>query len=225
MEAVTQRLVRRDLGLIKLFDPPFDKSNLNPGYIKGYVPGVRENGGQYTHGAVWTARAIAELGQNDLAWELLSILNPIRHSTTPTQAATYKVEPYVVAADIYGAPPHVGRGGWTWYTGSAGLIYRLITETLLGLSREGDKLRIQPRIPAHWPGFKLHYRFRETMYHITIKQATRPSTTSARLATAAPPAQFVKLTDDRQDHHLELRFDIESTPAPPLESPEPAHAK
>jgi cellobiose phosphorylase len=214
MQAVTQRLVHRDLGLIKLFDPPFNNSNLNPGYIKGYVPGVRENGGQYTHGAVWTVRAAAELGQNDLAWELLSILNPIQHSATPAQATTYKVEPYVVAADIYGEPPHVGRGGWTWYTGSAGLIYRLITESLLGISREGDKLRIQPRLPAHWPGFKLHYRYRETMYHITIKSARGAATKSTQ-------TQPIKLTDDRHDHNLEFEVAINSSPPQPAEVHEP----
>ena len=133
MEAVDQRLVRRDHALIQLLDPPFDKSNLNPGYIKGYVPGVRENGGQYTHGAIWAAMAFAALGDSRRAWELLAMINPVNHAKSPEAIATYKVEPYVVAADVYALSPHTGRGGWTWYTGSAGWMYRLIVESLLGL--------------------------------------------------------------------------------------------
>ena len=113
MQAVDQRLIRRDAGLIQLFDPPFDKSALNPGYIKGYVPGVRENGGQYTHAAIWTAMAFALMGETDRAWELFALLNPVHHGATPDQIATYKVEPYVVAADVYAIAPHIGRGGWT----------------------------------------------------------------------------------------------------------------
>ncbi len=144
MEAVDRRLVRRDHGLIQLLDPPFDKSALNPGYIKGYVPGVRENGGQYTHGAIWAAMAFASLGDARRAWELLAMINPVNHAGSPEAIATYKVEPYVVAADVYAVPPHTGRGGWTWYTGSAGWMYRLIVESLLGLRLEEDKLRLCP---------------------------------------------------------------------------------
>ena len=125
MEAVDKRLVRRDHALIQLLDPPFDKSDLNPGYIKGYVPGVRENGGQYTHGAIWAAMAFAALGDSRRAWELLAMINPVNHARSPEAIATYKVEPYVVAADVYALSPHTGRGGWTWYTGSAGWMYRL----------------------------------------------------------------------------------------------------
>ena len=140
MDSVERRLVRRDEGLIRLFDPPFDTSALEPGYIKGYVPGVRENGGQYTHAAVWTVMAFAEMGDAERAWELFSLLNPISHAGTPEAVGVYKVEPYVVAADVYALPPHTGRGGWTWYTGSAGWMYRLIVETLLGLRLEGGRL-------------------------------------------------------------------------------------
>ncbi|HZC35416.1 MAG TPA: hypothetical protein VE242_07370, partial [Chthoniobacterales bacterium] len=168
MEAVDKRLVRRESKLIQLFDPPFDRSDLNPGYIKGYVPGVRENGGQYTHAAVWTVIAFALLGDHDRAWELVALLNPINHSATPAQIDTYKVEPYVIAADVYAVEPHTGRGGWTWYTGSAGWTYRLLTETLLGLNREGDQLRLIPRLPKSWTTCKIHYRYRQTLYHITI---------------------------------------------------------
>jgi cellobiose phosphorylase len=148
MDAVDQRLVRRDHALIQLLDPPFDKSELNPGYIKGYVPGVRENGGQYTHGAIWAAMAFAALGDSRRAWELLAMINPVNHARSPEGIATYKVEPYVVAADVYALPPHNGRGGWTWYTGSAGWMYRLILESLLGISINIDIMTFNPCLPA-----------------------------------------------------------------------------
>jgi cyclic beta-1,2-glucan synthetase len=135
MAALDTHLVRRDAGLIQLLDPPFDRSALEPGYIKGYVPGVRENGGQYTHAAIWAVMAFARLGERTRAWELFDMINPINHGRTAADIATYKVEPYVIAADVYGVSPHVGRGGWTWYTGSAGWMYRLILESLLGLHR------------------------------------------------------------------------------------------
>ncbi len=165
-----ERLVRRDHALIQLLDPPFDKSDLNPGYIKGYVPGVRENGGQYTHAAIWAAMAFAALGDSRRAWELLAMINPVNHARSPEGIATYKVEPYVVAADVYALSPHTGRGGWTWYTGSAGWMYRLIVESLLGLRLEVDKLRFAPCLPADWKTFKVHYRYRETVYHIAVLQ-------------------------------------------------------
>ena len=172
MDAVDRRLVRRDHALIQLLDPPFDKSNLNPGYIKGYVPGVRENGGQYTHAAIWAAMAFAALGDRLRAWELLAMINPVNHARSPEEIATYKVEPYVVAADVYALSPHTGRGGWTWYTGSAGWMYRLIVESLLGLRLEVDKLRVAPCLPADWKEFTFHYRYRETLYHISILQVS-----------------------------------------------------
>ena len=125
MNAVDQRLVHRNEALIQLLDPPFDKSNLDPGYIRGYVPGVRENGGQYTHAAVWAAMAFAELGDSKRAWELMNMINPVNHAQSAARVDIYKVEPYVVSADLYARPPHRGRGGWSWYTGSAGWTYRL----------------------------------------------------------------------------------------------------
>jgi cellobiose phosphorylase len=170
MEAVDKYLVRRDDALIQLLYPPFDKSSLNPGYIKGYVPGVRENGGQYTHGAVWTTMAFAALGDSRRAWELLSMINPVNHGKSVEGIERYKVEPYVVAADVYAVSPHTGQGGWTWYTGSAAWMYRLIVESLLGLKLETDKLSFSPCIPAKWDGFTVHYRFRETIYHIQVMQ-------------------------------------------------------
>ncbi|HEU4793556.1 MAG TPA: protein ndvB, partial [Nitrolancea sp.] len=170
MDAVYRRLVRRDYALIQLLDPPFDKSHLNPGYIKGYVPGVRENGGQYTHGALWAVMAFAALGDSARAWELFTMINPVSHAGSSQGVGVYKVEPYVVAADVYALSPHTGRGGWTWYTGSAGWMYRLIVESLLGLRLEVDALSFAPCIPADWTEFKVHYRDRETVYHITVRQ-------------------------------------------------------
>jgi cyclic beta-1,2-glucan synthetase len=138
MHALDQRLVDENAGLIKLLTPPFDDKGPNPGYIRGYLPGVRENGGQYTHGAIWAVMAFAEMGETRRAWQLLAAINPINHSLTREAAERYKVEPYVMTADIYSVTPHVGRGGWSWYTGSAGWAYRLIVESLLGITRHGD---------------------------------------------------------------------------------------
>jgi len=207
MEAVDQRLVCRDHGLIQLLDPPFDKSNLNPGYIKGYVPGVRENGGQYTHGAIWAAMAFAALGDSRRAWELLAMINPVNHARSPEGMATYKVEPYVVAADVYALPPHIGRGGWTWYTGSAGWMYRLIVESLLGLRLEVDKLRFAPCLPADWKAFKVHYRYRETVYHIAVLQTHAANGEMSVTGDGVErPDRAIPLVDDRQEHSVEVRI-------------------
>jgi cyclic beta-1,2-glucan synthetase len=208
MQAVDERLVRREKKLIQLFDPPFDRSDLNPGYIKGYVPGVRENGGQYTHAAIWTVIAFALLGDHDRAWELAALLNPINHGATATQIATYKVEPYVIAADVYAVAPHTGRGGWTWYTGSAGWMYRLLIETLLGLNREGNRLRLTPRIPKNWTSCKIHYRYRQTPYHITISRAPYGSWDSGQtiLDGSQIADQSILLVDDGREHSVEVRL-------------------
>ena len=208
MQSVDHRLVRRDAGLIQLFDPPFDTSALNPGYIKGYIPGVRENGGQYTHGALWTAMAFARMGDTERAWELFAMLNPVHHGATSKQIATYKVEPYVVAADVYGVDPHTGRGGWTWYTGSAGLMYRLLIETLLGINREGDQLRLVPRMPAAWTTYKIHYRFRQTVYHIIITRQAPDTMTEdqLRLDGKLLTGGVLPLIDDQREHSVEFRI-------------------
>jgi cellobiose phosphorylase len=200
--------VRRDDRLILLLDPPFDKSDLNPGYIKGYVPGVRENGGQYTHSAIWTVMATAAMGDCERAWELFALINPIAHGSTPEQIATYRAEPYVVAADVYGVAPHTGRGGWTWYTGSAGWMYRMLTESLLGLYLEVDKLRFAPCFPGDWESFRIHYRFRETFYHITIHRGSRAAAATARIKLdgAELADDFLTLVDDRRDHHVEVEM-------------------
>ena len=205
MEALDARLVRRDQGLIQLLDPPFDTSDLNPGYIKGYVPGVRENGGQYTHAAIWAAMAFAALGDRRRAWELFSMINPIHHARSPEAVATYKVEPYVVAADVYAVSPHIGRGGWTWYTGSAGWLYRLIVESLLGLRLEVDTLHVAPCLPTDWHGFTLRYRYRETVYHIAVTQL--PGGDGKTRVTVDGVEQLdpaIPLVDDRREHAVEV---------------------
>jgi cellobiose phosphorylase len=207
MNAVAQRLLRHEAELIQLFDPPFDKSSLNPGYVKGYIPGVRENGGQYTHAGVWTAMAFALMGENDRAWELFTLLNPISHSATPKQIAAYKVEPYVIAADIYAVAPHTGRGGWTWYTGSAGWMYRLLLETLLGVKLEGDQLRLTPCLPRSWTTYKIHYRYRQTVYHITITRLAADGVVSNQLFLDGNElaSETVPLADDHGEHSVELK--------------------
>jgi cellobiose phosphorylase len=207
MQSVDQRLVRRNAGLIQLFDPPFDKSPLNPGYIKGYIPGVRENGGQYTHGAIWTAMAFALLGECERAWELFALLNPIHHGGTPQQIAVYKVEPYVVASDVYAVAPHTGRGGWTWYTGSAGWMYRFLVEALLGVNLEGDQLRLAPHLPRTWTTFKIHYRYRQTVYHITITHLAADSADANVLSLDGQEicGKTIPLRDDRHEHSVELK--------------------
>ena len=215
MESVDKYLVRRDDALIQLLDPPFnspnDKSNPNPGYIKGYVPGVRENGGQYTHGAIWAAMAFAALGDSRRAWELLTMINPIHHGNTPEAIEKYKVEPYVMAADVYAVKPHTGRGGWTWYTGSAAWMYRLIVESLLGFKLETDRLSFAPCLPAHWEGFTVHYRFRETIYHIRViqkqgaeKEGGKYFTTTIAVDGVAQPGKAIVLVDDGQEHGVEI---------------------
>jgi cellobiose phosphorylase len=169
MEAVYQRLVKPDDQMILLFTPPFDQTERDPGYIKGYPPGIRENGGQYTHAAIWAVWAFAKLGDGDRAGELFQLLNPIYHADLAEKANHYRVEPYVVAADVYGAEPYTGRGGWTWYTGSAGWMYRLGIEGILGLCREGERLRIEPCIPKNWPAYEINYRFESTEYQIRVE--------------------------------------------------------
>jgi cellobiose phosphorylase len=196
MSALDKYLVRRKDALIQLLEPPFDKTQLNPGYIKGYVPGVRENGGQYTHAAIWAAMAYASLGDSTHAWELLNIINPVNHSNSPKEIARYKVEPYVVAADVYAVTPHIGRGGWTWYTGSAGWMYRLIMESLLGLRLEVDKLYIEPCLPTEWERYKVLYRYRETTYHITIIQLHGNDVKNYN--------NIITLADDHQEHSIEV---------------------
>ena len=206
---VSERLVDRGNCLIKLFDPPFDKSDMNPGYIKGYVPGVRENGGQYTHAAIWSAMAFAALGDTSRAWELTNLINPVNHGMTAAGIATYKVEPYVMAADVYGVSPHAGRGGWTWYTGSAGWMYRLITESLLGLRLEINKLYIEPNVPEDWTEFEMIYRYRNTEYHITLRPASDTHAKGTLIVDGVTQAgAALALVDDLQVHEVDMYYGV-----------------
>ncbi len=207
MEAVRRRLVQTEDNLVLLFTPPFDKTPRDPGYIKGYLPGIRENGGQYTHAALWSAWAFAELGRPETAEKLFRMLNPIYHSGTPADVERYKVEPYVVAADIYSVAPHTGRGGWTWYTGSAAWMYRLGVEGILGLQRAGAGLIIEPHIPAGWPGYEVIYRFGNATYHICARRG------SARDVDGAPgmmvdgetvPRNLLPLHEDGKVHQVQI---------------------
>jgi cellobiose phosphorylase len=185
-----------------------DRSNPNPGYIQGYPPGVRENGGQYTHGAVWAGWAFCRLGRGNRAGELLHLLNPIYHADTPDQAQRYRMEPYVMAADVYSAPQHLGRGGWTWYTGSAAWFYRLALEAVLGLGREGQTLWIDPVIPAHWPGYQVHYRFGRACYRIHVRNpdGVERGVRSITVDGQEAPGGEIALLDDGEEHEVEVEM-------------------
>ena len=207
MQAVDEKLVQRDHGLIRLLEPAFDRANLDPGYIRGYAPGVRENGGHYTHGAIWVAMAFAALGERERAWELAAMLNPVHRTRTPEGMQAYGAEPYVVAADIYALDPNAGRGGWTWYTGSAGWLYRLILESLLGLVREDDRLRFTPCLPADWRGYSIRYTYGATVYEIDLRQLPRGDDAGARAIRVivdgvVRPDGSVALIDDRAQHRV-----------------------
>ncbi|HEX6834692.1 MAG TPA: cyclic beta 1-2 glucan synthetase, partial [Rudaea sp.] len=202
-EACT-RLVRERERLVQLFDPPFDKGALDPGYIKGYIPGTRENGGQYTHAAVWLAMACAAAGRVERAWELLRMIDPVSHGDSAQAIATYRIEPYVVAADVYFAHGYEGRGGWSWYTGSAGWMFRLITESLLGIARRGDRLRIEPRLPADWPGYRVVYKFGKTAYTIDVVVQEAHEKAAVVLHGEAQSAREIELIDDGVDRTIDV---------------------
>jgi cyclic beta-1,2-glucan synthetase len=206
MDAVRMQLVRRDAGVIKLLEPPFDTSALEPGYIKGYLPGVRENGGQYTHAALWTVMALARLGNGDEAVELFHMLNPINHTRTPADVERYQVEPYVVAADVYTRAPHVGRGGWTWYTGSSAWMYRLGLESILGVERRGAVLSVAPCIPGAWPGFTVRLQHGSSRYTITVENPGRHNrgVASATLDGVAVAAHAIPWLDDGKPHEVRI---------------------
>ena len=208
MAAVDENLILRDDGLALLFTPPFDKTTLEPGYIKGYPPGIRENGGQYTHAAIWSVQALAKLGDGDKAAELLSLLNPINHARTWAAAQRYKVEPYVVCADVYSVPPHVGRGGWTWYTGSAGWMYRAGLESILGFTVEGATLRLDPCVPQAWREFEIAFRHHTTRYEVSVENHAGVCRGIARLELddqALPHGSTrIALVDDGATHHVRV---------------------
>lgn len=215
MQAAADRLVDREAGLIQLLDPPFNKMPNDPGYIKGYLPGIRENGGQYTHGILWFIRAMAELGNGTEATRLLEMISPISHTRDATGVGTYKAEPYVIAADVYSQPPHAGRAGWSWYTGSAGWMWRVAVESILGITlKDGDKLVIDPRISAQWPECRVTYRLpgSETTYEISIEnptgreQGVRSATLDDQPCEVADGAATIPLTNDGQTHQVIVRL-------------------
>jgi cyclic beta-1,2-glucan synthetase len=204
VNAVRTHLMRRDAQIVLLLTPPFDRMSHDPGYIKGYLPGVRENGGQYTHAVTWTIIALARLGMGDEAMELFHMINPINHTRTPAASDQYRVEPYAIAADVYAHPMHVGRGGWTWYTGSAGWMYQAAIRHLLGVQRRGSTLAVNPCIPAIWPEYSVDWTIGRTRYRITVKNPDHRShgVASASLDGARVDARAVPLVDDGGDHQL-----------------------
>ena len=213
MQSAYNYLVRKEDKLIQLFDPPFNNTDIkagnimNPGYIKGYVPGVRENGGQYTHAAIWMIMAFAQLKDHKRTWELLQMINPLNHGSTAADIAKYKVEPYVMAADVYQVAPHNGRGGWTWYTGSAGWMYQLIIESFLGLKRHDNILHFAPCIPEEWPSLKIHYRYKETMYHISfVRSTSNNNVTNVLVDGIEQTNKNVLLINDGLQHEVEVRL-------------------
>ncbi len=217
MAAVSDQLIRREAGLALLFTPPFDHTAREPGYIKGYPPGLRENGGQYTHGALWSVMAFADLGQGSRAGDLLAMLNPVNRTATRADVHRYKVEPYVVAADVYSVAPHVGRGGWTWYTGSAGWMYRAGLESILGLRVQGDRLKLLPCIPDHWPRVEISYRHRSSRYEIVIENPQQVSAGVASLEVDGSPqidvAHGIALVDDGGVHRVNVLLGTRSSGA------------
>jgi cyclic beta-1,2-glucan synthetase len=206
MNAVRTHLVRRDAQLVLLLTPPFDRMRHDPGYIKGYVPGVRENGGQYTHAAVWTVIALARLGMGDEAMELFHMLNPINHMRSAEDAERYRTEPFAVAADVYAHPMHVGRGGWTWYTGSAGWLYQAAIHALLGLHRGGRTLSVEPCIPSVWRDYSVSWNFRGTSYRFTVENPDHQShgVASATLDGVAVDPRAIPLAEDGGRHEVRI---------------------
>jgi cyclic beta-1,2-glucan synthetase len=206
LDAVRTHLVRRDLGVVLLLAPPFDRSAQDPGYIRGYPPGVRENGGQYTHAAAWFVMAVARQGNGDEAAELFHMLNPVNHARTTAAAERYRAEPYVVASDVYAHPAHAGRGGWSWYTGSAAWLYRVALESILGLRRRGAVFAVDPCIPSSWPTCEIAWRHGRSRYRITIANPERRcrGVVAATLDGAAVDARAIPLADDGGEHEVRV---------------------
>jgi cyclic beta-1,2-glucan synthetase len=217
MQSVNQHLIRDDAGLLLLLAPPFDRSPRDPGYIKGYLPGVRENGAQYTHAAMWTALAMARLGDGDRATALMSMLNPLSRTRTPAGARRYATEPYVVAGDVYSAPGHEGRGGWSWYTGAASWSYRVALEGILGFEKRGDRLRLDPCIPTAWPAFELDYRFGRSVYAISVSNPKSVSRgiLSVTVDGVAATEGWINLLDDGSRHIVDVVLGASEPPSGP----------
>ena len=214
MQSLNKYLVREDARLILLLTPPFDKTTHDPGYIQGYLPGVRENGAQYTHAALWAVLATALQGDGDRAFELFQMLNPITHSDSAKAVDIYKVEPYVVAADVYTAKGHLGRGGWTWYTGSASWMYRTALEAILGFRQLGEELFIEPCIPARWKKFTIEYRFRSSTYEIAVENPDGLERGTAELTVDGRRVEkAINLIDDGKHHRVTALLRPSPSPA------------
>ena len=204
MQSAYDHLVKKDLSVIQLFDPPFNQAVPNPGYIRGYLPGVRENGGQYTHAAVWLIMAAAALEDNQRTYDLIQMINPLNHGSTPAGIQKYKTEPYVIAADVYAVENHQGRGGWTWYTGSAGWMYQLLAESFFGLHRVGNRLTIKPCIPDSWNFLNINYKFGDTEYHLRFERDFSVEELKLLLDGVNQDSSDVLLVDDHLFHEVKI---------------------
>ncbi|MEP7327084.1 MAG: glycosyl transferase, partial [Gemmatimonadota bacterium] len=216
MQSLEKHLVDPAARLIRLLTPPFDKTPKDPGYIKGYLPGVRENGAQYTHAALWTVLATVLRGKGERAFELYQMINPLTHASSKADVAVYKVEPYVVAADVYTAPGQVGRGGWTWYTGSASWMYRIGLEGILGFTRRGDVLELHPCVPASWPEYRIDYRFGRSTYAITVQEPGKLGSHSPVVSVDGTTiaGAGIPLRDDGAHHEVLIRPSATVPPGP-----------
>lgn len=212
LDAADKRLVNEEKMFIQLLDPPFNSSALNPGYIKGYVPGIRENGGQYTHAAIWMVMAHATVGNTDRAWELMDMINPVNHARTAAETALYKVEPYVMAADVYSIKENSGRGGWTWYTGSAGWMFQLILERLLGFRLQGNVLKMTPCLHPKWQSYKIIYRYQDTIYRITVQKGEAEGTRTILDGKDMSGTDII-LVNDKAEHNIIITASRQKVPA------------
>jgi cellobiose phosphorylase len=223
LDSLAGRLVIPQQRIVKLLDPPFNGKGPNPGYISGYVPGVRENGGQYTHGAIWAAMAFAASGDARRSWDIVDMINPINHTRTPAEVSVYKVEPYVMTADVYSVAPHTGRGGWSWYTGSAGWMYRLLLEAVLGVRLEvidgRASLLLDPRIPPHWSEFEVDYVYKSTLYRLQFDRTGHQPEPQVTLDGRALGASRLPLLDDEHPHTARIALPS-MAPVPTGESSE-----
>jgi len=208
MNSLDKYLVKRDLKIIQLLDPPFDVNGPNPGYIRGYVPGVRENGGQYSHAAIWAIMAFAVLKDREKVWELFSMIQPLHHASGKNSMQVYKVEPYVMAADVYANESHKGRGGWTWYTGSAGWMYQFIISSLIGIELKKDQLLFKPCFPSEWTSVTIQYRYGKSTYHITVYQLNATEESWWKSEASEGKGNTIHLCDDGLEH----RFDVHVRP-------------
>jgi len=206
MQQLNKHLVRDADKLIQLLNPPFNNADIDPGYIKGYLPGVRENGGQYTHAAIWAVMAFAKLGNASRTWELLQMINPVNHGKNAEEIGVYKIEPYVMAGDVYGVVPLTGRGGWSWYTGSSGWMYQLILEYFIGFKRNGNELHFETCLPAEWKNVTVHYNYLNSIYHITLVQTENENV--IKVDNVEQVEQTILLLDDRNEHEIEVKFSL-----------------